>query len=115
MDVSKCPIHPFPPYRSQAVPTTTPRRIAHLSTRTCAIASAASLALAGGWGCQLWTGRPHLTLMVFALLLAVATASGVVAVVARCHLSIAQAFTAGALAARESPRPPESRSLRVVD
>lgn len=96
------------------MPTTTPARIAHNATRICAAASSATLMLVAGWGLQVWTARPHLTLMVFGVLLAVSMVSGVAAVMARCHVSIARAFAAGAQSA-QPVQARRSQALRVVD
>lgn len=100
------------------MPHTTPQRVARTSTRVCLTASTATLSIAAAWGAQMWAGRPFLTLMAFGIALGVAVVAGVAAVTARCHLSTAQAFAAGAVTARQAPGPPphmRTRPLKVVD
>lgn len=99
------------------MPTTTPTRVARACTRTCLGASVGTLMVTMGQAARLWESRPRLTMMVFAIMLAIAAVSGMASVLARCHLSIAQAFSAGAKVGASAAPPParaEPRPLRVV-
>lgn len=98
------------------MPTTTPTRVTRASTRICIAASAGTLVVTVGQAARLWDTRPRLAMMVFAILLAVSAVTGMAAVLARCHLSIAQAFAAGASVGRSvPPSPRDVRRLRAVD
>lgn len=96
-----------------------PRTVATITGRGFAACLTAQVVVAVGqllflWGHQ----RPHLTVMVFGLCMTGSIVLGTATVLARCHMSIAQAFAAGVYAGQQAPAaPPEEKTqgLRVVE
>lgn len=100
------------------MPTTTPNSVSRTSTRACMAATTSLVVVVVGQAGNWWGANPHLTLMLFGMLLGASIVTGVAAVLARCHLSIAEAFMAGHATARATPAPPAPRTvapLRAVD
>lgn len=75
--------------------TRTPRLVQKWSARVLAATFPTSVLVLTGWAFRVWDTRPHLTVMVFCLLLGAAMVAAVSWVLAGCHLAVAQAFKAG--------------------
>lgn len=101
------------------MPDTMPRQVAHRSDVGLAVTSAAAMITAGAYftGYLGW----HNAIMLYLAFLTVATVCGVNSAMARCHLTIANAFTAGVAVGRSqphhvpTPRQDSRPGLRVVD
>lgn len=93
------------------------KRLVANSTRICVASSALALAVTATWGMELlMPDRPVLVLMAFLWLLAVAVVSGVGAVVGRCQVSTANAFTVGMRTGMAMEPDPASRAhLQLVE
>lgn len=105
------------------MPSFVPRRVATITTRVAVASLAVQVLFTIGWGIELWTTRPHLTMMLFGLLMTSTMVMGTAAVLARCHMAVAQAFAAGLQVGRSTVAPAPARpaqqparpDLRIVD
>jgi hypothetical protein len=96
-----------------------PRHVATITTRGALASLAAQVLFTIAWGIELWDSRPHLTMMLFGLLMTSTMVLGTAAVLARCHMAVAQAFAAGLQVGRISTAPTPDQTarpgLRVVE
>lgn len=75
--------------------TATPRLIQRWAARAFCCSGPLALLTMGSWAAGVWEARPHVTMMIYMLALAVAMVAAVVAALASCHMHVASAFAAG--------------------